>query len=238
MVTDDLGTMSLVEHLTELRRRLIVVVVAVIVGGVIGFIISSPVIDVLRAPLPDQFDVLYVNSPLGGFSAKLKVAIAVGIALAMPVILFEVWRFVTPGLTTRERRLVWPTLIGALLLFVLGIGVGYAILPFALGFLLSFVEPDFGALLTVDGYFGFVTIMLLAFGVVMEFPILLIGLTRAGVLSYRALAGRRRQIIVGIYLFAIIVTPGGDPFSPLILGTVMLGLFEGSMQVMRRIRPG
>jgi sec-independent protein translocase protein TatC len=156
----------------------------------------------------------------------------------MPVILFEVSRFVTPGLTRRERRLVWPTLHAALLLFALGIGVGYVILPFALGFLLRFVEPDFAPLLTVDGYFGFVTVMLLAFGVVMEFPILLIGLTRAGVLSYRLLASRRRQIIVGIYLFAIIVTPGGDPFSPVLLGTVMLGLFEGSMQIMRRIRPG
>lgn len=238
MVTDDLGTMSLVEHLAELRRRLLVIVAAVIVGGVIGFIISSPVIDVLRAPLPDQFDVLYVNSPLGGFSAKLKVAIAVGIALAMPVILFELWRFVTPGLTRGERRVVWPTLIGAVVLFALGIAVGYAILPFALGFLLGFIEPDFASLLTVDGYLGFVTVMLLAFGVVMEFPILLIGLTRAGVLNHRMLAGRRRQIIVGIFLFAIIVTPGGDPFSPTLLGLVMYGLFEGSLFVMKRIRPG
>jgi len=233
MVSDDLGTMSLVDHLAELRHRLIVVVAAVIIGGIVGFIFSTQAIDLLRAPLPDQYDILYFTSPLGGFAAKLKVAIFIGIALAMPVILFEVWRFVTPGLTRRERRLVWPALLASMVLFSLGIVVGYLILPFAFNFLLSFAEPNFPPLLTIDEYLGFVTIMLLAFGIVMEFPIVLIGLARAGVLSYRVLTARRRSIIVGIVIFAIVVTPGGDPFSPLILSGVMYALFEGSLVVIR-----
>lgn len=237
-MTDEFGTMSLVEHLGELRRRLIITIAAVLVGAIIGFIFSGQAITFLRAPLPAQYDTLYFTNPLGAFAARLKVAIFIGIALAMPVILFELWRFVTPGLTRRERRIVWPTLIGAVLLFVLGLGVGYVILPFAFAFLLSFAGSDFLPLLTIDEYIGFVATMLLAFGIVMEFPILLIGLTRAGVLSYRVLASRRRQIIVGIFLFAIIVTPGGDPFSPSILGLVMYGLFEASLFVMKRIRPG
>ncbi|HET7636874.1 MAG TPA: twin-arginine translocase subunit TatC [Candidatus Limnocylindria bacterium] len=234
MVTDDLGTMSLVEHLAELRRRLIITIAAVAVGTVIGFIFSTQAIDVLRAPLPEQYRTLYFLGPLGAFGAKIQVAFFVGVALAMPVILYQIWRFVTPGLTARERRLVWPTLIGAVILFALGILVGYAILPFALGFLLGFASPSLPPLLTIDEYVGFVSIMLLAFGVVMEFPILLIGLNRAGVLSYRLLAERRRQIIVGIVIFAIVVTPGGDPFSPLLLSSVMYALFEGSLLVMRR----
>ncbi len=234
-MTDD-SSMTVVEHLGELRRRLIIVVAAVALAALVGFVFSSQGIAVLRAPLPDQYDTIYFTSPLGAFAAKLKVAMFIGIALAMPVILFEVWRFVTPGLTRRERRWVWPTLIGAVALFAVGVLVGYAILPFAFNFLLGFAEPNFPPLLTIDDYIGFVTTMLLAFGLVMEFPIVLVGLARVGVLSHRAVAARRRTIIVGIVIFAIVITPGGDPFSPLLLSGVMYVLFEASLLVMRLVR--
>lgn len=236
-MTDDAGSMTLVEHLTELRTRLIISVVAVVIAAILGFVLSDAAIDLLRAPLPDQYDVLYFTSPVGAFAAKLKIAMYLGIAFAMPVILFEAWRFVTPGLTRRERRVVWPVIIAGSLLLLLGIVVGYLILPFALGFLLSFAREDFPPLLTIDDYIGFTGAMLLAFGLVMEFPIVLIGLARVGVLNYRVVARRRRQIIVGIVVFSTIVTPGGDIFSPLIMSGVMYVLFELSMFVMRRVRP-
>ena len=235
-MTDDQGNMTVVEHLTELRRRLIISVAAVVLAAIVGFVVSGPAIDLLRSPLPDQYQKLYFTGAAGAFAAHLKIALYIGVAVAFPVIVYQAWRFVTPGLTRRERRVVWPVILGATALFVLGVVVGYLILPFALGFLLSFADPELQPLLTIDEYIGFVGLMLLAFGLVMEFPILLIGLTRVGVLSHRAVASRRRSIIVGIVAFSTVVTPGGDIFSPLIMSAVMYALFELSLFVMKRVR--
>ena len=233
---DEGPTMSLIEHLEELRHRLIIVVISVVVAAVIGFIFSGSVLDLLRLPLPSDYDTIYFTGPADAFGVQVKIAGFIGIALAMPVILFHVWRFVTPGLTKRERRFVWPVIAAAILLFALGIVVGYAIIPYALRFLLGFARPGLQPLLTIDGYVGFVTTMLLAFGIVLEFPIVLVGLARVGILSYRRLAAQRRLAIVGITVFAIVITPGGDPISPIILGSVMYLLFEGSLFVIRLIR--
>ena len=235
-MTDDGATMSLLEHLEELRRRLIVIVIAILVAAIAGFVISQPVLDLLRAPLPDRFQTIYFTGPADAFGAQIKIAGFLGIAMAMPVILFEVWRFVTPGLTKRERRFIWPVILAALLLFALGIVVGYVIIPYALNFLLSFGGDTLTPLLTVDKYIGFVTTMLLAFGLVLEFPIVLIGLARVGILTHRRLAAQRRYAIVLIVVLAIVLTPGGDPISPLILSGVMFLLFEGSLLVIRLIR--
>jgi sec-independent protein translocase protein TatC len=154
----------------------------------------------------------------------------------MPVILFHVWRFVTPGLLPNERRYVWPVMLGALLLFALGVVIGYVVIPYALNFLLGFAGDGLEPALTVDGYIGFVTTMMLAFGLVLEFPILLIGLAKVGILNHRRLAAQRRWAVLAIVLFAIVLTPGGDPISPLILAGVMFLLFEGSLVVIRMIR--
>jgi sec-independent protein translocase protein TatC len=235
-MTDDEATMSLIEHLEELRRRLIIIVVAVLLAAVVGFFFSRDVLNLLRNPLPDQYATLFFTSPAGAFSAQLKIAGFIGIGIAMPVILFHVWRFVTPGLTPRERRFVWPVIVAALLLFALGVTIGYIVIPYALTFLLGFANAGLEPLLTVDEYIGFVTTMMLAFGLVLEFPIVLVGLARVGILSHRRLARQRRWAILAIVLFAIVLTPGGDPISPLILSGVMFLLFEGSLLVIRLIR--
>jgi len=228
--------MSLIEHLEELRRRLIIIVGAILLAAVAGFIISRPVLDLLRAPLPDQYETLVILGPADALGAQLKIAGFLGIAFAMPVILFEVWRFVTPGLTRRERRFIWPVMLASLVLFALGVLIGYIVIPYALNFLLGFAGDGIEPNLTVEGYIGFVTTMMLAFGLVLEFPIVLIGLARVGVLSHRRLASQRRWAILAIVLFAIVLTPGGDPISPLILSSVMFILFEGSLLVIRLIR--
>jgi len=235
-VIDEGPTMSLIEHLEELRHRLIIVVISVLVAAGIGFFFSGAVLDLLRVPLPSAYDTIYFTGPADAFGVQVKIAGFLGVALAMPVILFQVWRFVTPGLTKRERRFIWPVMVAAILLFALGIVVGYAIIPYALRFLLGFARPGLEPLLTIDGYVGFVTTMLLAFGIVLEFPIVLVGLARVGVLSYRRLAAQRRLAVVAITVFAIVITPGGDPISPIILGSVMYVLFEGSLFVIRLIR--
>lgn len=227
--------MTLVEHLEELRRRLIVIVISILAAAVAGFVVAGNVLDLLVAPLPDEFENLIYTGPADLFGAYLKIAGFIGIAIAMPIILFQVWRFVTPGLTREERRWVWPVILVAMALFALGIFVGYLVIPYALTFLLGFSRPNIQPLLTVDGYIGFVTSMLLAFGIVLEFPIVLVGLSKVRILNYRRIARQRRWAIVGIVAFAIVLTPGGDPISPLILSSVMLLLFEGSLLVIRFI---
>jgi sec-independent protein translocase protein TatC len=225
--------MTLVEHLEELRRRLIVIVLFVLGAAVLGFFISRPVLILLRDRLPDGYQELTFLAPADAFTAQLKIAGFLGIAFAMPVILYQLWRFVGPGLTPRERRYVWPVIGAALLLFATGVLIGYLVIPYTLRFLLDFSEGLATPSLTIDGYIGFVTTMMLAFGLVLEFPIVLIGLARVGILNYRRIASRRRWALLAIVLFAIVLTPGGDPISPLILSGVMFLLFEGSLLIIR-----
>jgi sec-independent protein translocase protein TatC len=234
-MTDE-ATMSILEHLEELRRRLIVIVASVLVAAVGGFFVSRPVLILLRDQLPEEHQRLVFLAPADALAAQLKIAGFLGIAIAMPIILFQLWRFVAPGLTRREKRFVWPVIIGAMVLFVAGVVLGYVVVPFTLRFLLDFSEGLAEPNLTIDRYIGFVTTMMLAFGLVLEFPIVLIGLSRVGVLNYRRLASRRRWAVLAIVLFAIVLTPGSDPISPLILSGVMFLLFEGSLQVIRLTR--
>jgi len=152
----------------------------------------------------------------------------------MPVILWQVWGFVAPGLTPNERRIVRPWLPLALFFFALGTVIAFLILPYAAGFLLGFETPDLQALITAGAYFDFVTTMFLAFGIVMEFPILLFGLSRVGIVTSQRLASARRVSILGIAIFATAITPGGDLVSPTVLGLTMYALFEGTIFFIRR----
>jgi sec-independent protein translocase protein TatC len=232
-VTDKTTTMTLVEHLEELRRRLIVIVLSVLAAAVVGFLLSGPVLVLLRDRLPVANRELIFLAPADALTAQLKIAGFLGIAMAMPIILWQLWRFVGPGLTPRERRYVWPVIGAAMILFISGVLIGYLVIPYTLQFLLNFSQGLATPNLTIDGYIGFVTTMMLAFGLVLEFPIVLIGLSRVGVLNYRRIASRRRWAVLAIVLFAIVLTPGGDPISPLILSGVMFILFEGSLLIIR-----
>lgn len=230
--------MSLVEHLEELRSRIIVVTISIVIAGTLGFFLSEPILELLQAPLPEG-DYRLIQLTIGeALAVRLRIALYVGIALSVPVIVFEVWRFVTPGLTRGERRLVWPLLIGAIPLFALGIVLGYVIIPYALQFLLSLTPPGIdSSMLRLSDYVGLVMAIMLAFGLAFQFPVLLLIGARIGVLNYRFLSARRRWAILGIVLFAIIATPGGDPASSAVLSLVMYALFEGTLQLIRAVRP-
>ncbi len=230
--------MSLVEHLEELRSRIIVIAVAVAVTGTLGFFLADPILVLLRAPLPDGQDNLIQLTIGESLAVRLRIGLYVGIALSVPVILYQLWRFVTPGLTKRERRLIWPMLILAIVLFAFGVVMGYLIIPYALDFLLGLTLPGVdSSTLRLSDYVSFVMTIMLAFGLAFQFPVLLLLLARAGILNYRFLSARRRWAVLVIVLFAIIATPGGDPVSSAVLSLVMYALFEGTLQVMRTIRP-
>jgi sec-independent protein translocase protein TatC len=232
---EDDATMSLVEHLEELRSRIIVIGIAVGLAAIAGFFLAEPALTILLAALPEGSDVIQLRV-LEGLGVRIRLALFIGVALAMPIILYELWAFVTPGLTRQERRVVWPLLIVAVLFFALGIGLGYLVIPNALQFLLDLALPGVPPMLDLAEYIGFVTTLMIAFGLAFQFPIVLLLLNRVGILSYAFLAARRRFVVILIVLVAIVITPGGDPISSGILSLIMYGLFEGALQVMRMAR--
>jgi sec-independent protein translocase protein TatC len=231
-MTDD-ATMSLLEHLEELRSRIIIIAIAIALAGVAGFFLAEPLITLLRAPLPDRGAELIQTSVGEAFGVRMQLALMSGVALAMPVILYELWAFITPGLTRGERRLIWPLLGVAIVLFAGGVALGYLLIPLAVNFLLDFSLPGVEPLLGLGDYVGFVTTFLLAFGIALEFPVILFLLARLGILSYAFLSRRRRWAVLLIALFAIIITPGDIVIGSFTLGLVMYGLFEISLQVIR-----
>ena len=227
------ATMSLAGHLTELRNRLIWSLLAIAVGGSVGFVYGDPIIDVITAPIPP--DVPIILTQIGaGFAVRLQIALVVGIILAMPVILWHVWRFVAPGLTPSERRAVLPWIPLALVFFALGVGIAYVVLPFAAEFLLSFLGGRTQPMLDLTSYIDFMSTLFLAFGILMEFPILLIGLSRVGIVTSERLQRSRRMAILVIAIFAAVATPGGDLVSPFVLGVTLYALFEGTVAFIRR----
>jgi sec-independent protein translocase protein TatC len=228
---NETGVMSLVDHLSELRSRLIRCALAVAVGSVLGFYFSTPIIEALAEPAGGR---LLNLAPGDAFFIVLRVSVVVGIVLAMPVLLYQVWAFVAPGLTPQERRAVRPWIPLALVFFGVGVGVAYFVLPFAMAFLLSFASGVFLNELAAAPYFNFVTTLFLAFGIVMEFPILLFGLSRVGILTSERLRASRRYIFLGIVIFSTIATPGGDLVSPTVLAAVMYILFEATIFAIRR----
>lgn len=227
--------MTLVDHLSELRSRLIKSVLTIVAGSAVGFVLAPTIRRILVSPLPAGKQQLIVLGPGDGFAITLRIAIAVGIILAMPVLLYQLWAFVAPGLTPSEKRTLRPWIPLALFFFVLGVTVAWIILPFAIQFLLAFTDDTtLIATLAAPPYFDFVTTMFLVFGLLMEFPIVLYAFARVGIVSSTRLRSSRRMVILGIAIFSAIATPGGDLVSPTVLGITMYVLFELTIIAIRR----
>jgi sec-independent protein translocase protein TatC len=227
------GTMTLVDHLSELRKRIAISIVAVLVFSALGFYLAPAIIELLLSPLPGGQVVFLTLS--GGFFVYLRVSIIVGLLLALPVILYQGWAFVAPGLTPRERRAALPWIPMSVVFFLLGTLVAWVTLPYAVGFLLSFqIEGTLEALPSAEAYFSFVTFIFLIFGLVMQFPIVLVFLDRLGILHVEQLRSMRRYVLFGVVVFAVVVTPGGDPISPLVLSGTMYALYEFTILLLGR----
>ena len=229
----DESVMSLIDHLGELRTRLFRAILAVAVFSIIGFLVSDQIIKVLADAIPDD-DPLFFTGLGDAFVIKVKISIVVGIILAMPVLLYQGWAFISPGLTPSERRTARPWIPVALFFFALGTFIAWVVLPYAATFLISFSTVDLQPLITAGSYFDFVTTLFLVFGLVMEFPILLVGLSRVGIVTSERLTSSRRMVILGIAIFAAIATPGGDLVSPFVLGGTMYVLYELTILFIKR----
>jgi sec-independent protein translocase protein TatC len=229
--------MTVAEHLGELRRRIFIGLLAVVIGAIVGWLVAPQAIILLKAPIPGP---LVFTAPGGALFLQLKLALLIGLALASPIVLYQLWAFISPGLTAHERRVSRPWIPLAVVFLVLGIGVAYIVLPYTAAFLLSFAIPGvIEPLITADAYFGFVTTMFLAFGLVMQFPIVIVLLAKVGLVSVERLRRGRRYVFVGIFVIAVVITPGGDPFSPTIMALVMYPLYELTIRLVGRShRPG
>jgi sec-independent protein translocase protein TatC len=229
------AVMPLVDHLAELRRRLIVSVAALAIASVVGWLLEPRLLDLLVDPVRAQTGSALRFIGLGdAFFIRIKIALIVGAVLALPVVLWQAWSFIAPGLTRRERSLARPWLPLAYVFFLVGAAVAYVVLPFAVQFLLSFSQPgELEPLITAGEYFGFVTNLVLAFGLVMQYPLLVTFLAEIGVVTSRRLRSSRRIVLLAIAIFAAAITPGGDLVSPTVLGAVLYVLYELTIQLIR-----
>jgi sec-independent protein translocase protein TatC len=247
---DPSKTMTVVEHLTELRRRLVFAILAVVLGMIGGWFLYPHVFHAALNPFcdfmrdhpgvaldpkdPCKVVFLSITEP---FITKIKVVGFLGLVLALPVVLFQLWRFITPGLTERERRYAIPFVIASLVLFALGGLMAYITLPKGLNFLLGFAgTSDIKFVMSTGKYLGFVMLILLAFGAAFEFPLILISLTLVGVLSSRKLRDWRRYALVLIAVIAAVITPSQDWFTMTALMVPLLIFYELSILVARILK--
>lgn len=225
--------MPLAEHLRELRTRLIRSLIAIAIGTVVGWIWYDQLFGLVRAP----FDAVVAAAEASGhdmtlaftgvadpFVMQLKVAAVFGVLLATPVWLYQLWRFVTPGLHRNERRWALGFAAAATPLFLAGAALAYRFLPRGLDILLGFTPENIENIISVDRYLSFFLRMLLVFGMGFLMPLLAIGLNLAGVLPAAALRARWRWIVMGVVVFAAMATPTGDPFNLMLLALPILAL--------------
>jgi sec-independent protein translocase protein TatC len=232
------AAMTVTEHLAELRRRVVICVAAVAAGSVAAFVAYPQILHWLQAPycrLTPHCS-LYVTGPLDGLSLRVHIATFGGLFLASPVILWQLWGFVTPGLHQREKRYAVPFVAASVILFAAGATLALATLPHALRFLGSIGGPTLRQIYDPSNYLSLVVALMAVFGLTFEFPVVLVSLELAGVVSPAALAARRRWAIVVIVTVAAVITPSGDPFSMLALAVPLYIFYEASILAGRLLR--
>ena len=205
--------MPFLDHLEELRWRIIWSLAAIIVGVGIGFVlvIKFNLLTWLQGPIMPYLKGhrLMNTHPGGGFSIMLSTSIMIGVVMALPVVLYQAWLFLAPALHRHEKKVVLPVIIGAVFLFVCGALLAwYFVLPMTLRFLTSLGDEAFDQMISANEYFGFVTSMVLAMGAVFELPIAILLLSALGLVTPQFLAKFRRHAVIASYLVAAIITPG------------------------------
>ncbi len=240
-VTDDRMTLS--QHLGELRTRIIRSVLAIIVGIIVLLAFYDQVLDFMRRPYeqlckdnPGKLNCgdLQFIGPLEGFTTRLSICTYGGIILALPVILWQIWRFIVPALHAKEKKYAIPFILSSVILFIMGGAVAYFTLTPALDFLISWAGDDVQANFQVSKYVSLFGLMIAAFGITFEFPVLLVFLQLVGVLSPQTLMKQWRYAVVIIFVIAALITPSGDPYSMMAMAAPMT-IFYGIAVLIGRI---
>lgn len=235
--------LTVVEHLEELRRVLIVSVLAWLLATVGAFFFNGALLGVLLEPLrsilPRANRLLttpaIITSPTEGLTIPVKVAGVAGFVISLPIILWQAWRFIAPGLRPVERRFAGPFIASSLALFAAGAAFAYFVMPIGLNFLATFLGANATYFPDLDEYLSFFLLLVMVFGITFELPVVIVLLGLLGIVSSRQLRARRRGIWVAIVFVALVVTPGADPFTPTALFVPLIALFEASVLVLDRI---
>ena len=242
-------SMTVIQHLEELRTRVFIALIAVGLAAIGGWLLFPPVFKFLlhsykqacealpranRPPIP--CGKVVAQSVLEPFLVRFKVSLFTGFAIALPVVLFQLWRFITPGLTEKERRLTVPFILSSILLFALGAFFAFYTLPRGLRFLLGFGGHNIVVLPEASKYISFVLLLTLAFGLSFEFPLVLIFLASVGIVSSRKLREWRRFAILFIVIFAAVITPSQDPFTLLAMSIPMVLFYEATIWITRLMK--
>ena len=230
-------TMTLTEHLGELRTRIIRASLAVVIGAVLIIAFYEPVLSFLAQPYNDLCDSkpesfcppederLNAFSPTEGFAARIRIGMYGGIIIALPVILWQIWRFVVPALEAKEKKYAIPFVLSSVILFGAGAAMAYVTVGRALEFLISWSGESVNQVFGIEKYISLVGLMIFAFGVGFLLPVLLVFLQLVGVVTPRLLLGAWRYAIVGIFCLAAVITPSGDPVTLMMLAGPMIILY-------------
>jgi len=234
MAKNTTGEMPFLDHLEELRWRIIWALGALVIGLIAGFLIVTKfeLLHLLQQPIAPYLagHKLVYTHPGDTFSITLSASLVVGAIIASPVLIYQVWAFLSPALYKHERRLVIPVIAGAVLLFVMGVGLAYFfVLPMTLRFLMNFQIESLEPMITATDYFGFVTVLALTFGAVFELPLLILALAALGLVTPKFLAQFRKYALVLSYLVSAIITPGDLFITTLALTGPLYLLYELSV---------
>jgi sec-independent protein translocase protein TatC len=228
------GRMTLAEHLHELRRRVIISVITVLVFTIVAYLFHARLLHLITHPycrLPVSYRLnpakcsLYASGVLDPFRITLKISLYAGVLAASPVWLYQIWKFITPGLYTHEKRYATSFVAASVFLFAMGSAFAYLTLEKGLHFLLGYATGGLTSLLSFDSYLSFVVAMILIFSVSFELPLAIVMLNMVGVISAERLRRWWRGAIFGIFVFAAVATPSQDPFTMSALAVPMCLLF-------------
>jgi sec-independent protein translocase protein TatC len=225
------GKMSLGEHLVELRKRILIAAIAIAVGAIAGWLVSGFVWDALRAPVYEIINATYrhaqINYPdiTSAFDLKLKIAVYVGLVVSSPVWLFQIFAFLAPGLTRKEKRYTYGFVFSAIPLFLLGCASGWFVVPHVVVLLTSFAPKQDAAYITAGDYFDFIMKLVVAIGIAFVLPVFVVLLNFAGVISAKAIIRSWKIATLLIILFTAIATPAADVGSMFLLAVPMVVLY-------------
>lgn len=233
--------MTIMEHLRELRTRLIISTIAFVIVSIVAFIFYEPIFDFLLKPLcklgadklgPQGCKLIQLK-PLEGVQVRLKISVLAGIVFASPIWLYQLWAFIVPGLTDRERKLAIPFVVSSVTLFGVGATFAYLTLGPGLNFLIAIGGGSLTPFFQADTYISFVGLMVIAFGLTFELPLILLFLGLAGVISVAWLRKERKVAIILIAFLAAVVTPSQDPYTFLAMAIPLYGLYELTIVILR-----
>ena len=242
VVYGDEKRMTVVEHLEELRRVLIVSLIAWAATTIAAFAFNNQILRILEHPLLSVLgkgnhlsSVPIVTSPTEPLTIPLKVSAAVGLIGALPIVLWQIWTFISPGLRPVERKFAGPFIASSLALFGVGGTFAYFVMPIGLNWLAGFLGGNATFLPDLNAYLSFFTLLIVIFGLTFELPVVIVLLGVLGLVSSRRLRQWRKGIWVGIIFAAFVVTPGADPFTPTALLIPLILLFEASVLVLDKV---